>query len=122
MIRKALTELCNVSTDPEINSKNYLFGMEFIDNLFHVTNILKKHLTVDDITFLPSFKSQFICDEYQIPYTIDETNMKIIRFKSDLFLVNKELVLKIRTDLTESGHCSSTSYDDTTGIVTAYIK
>ena len=43
MIRKALTELCNVSTDPEINSKNYLFGMDFIDNLFHVTSILKKH-------------------------------------------------------------------------------
>ena len=122
MIRKALTELCNVSTDPEINSKNYLFGMDFIDNLFHVTSILKKHLTVDDITFLPSFKSQFICDEYQIPYTIDETNMKIIRFKSDLFLVNKELILKITTYLTESEHFSSTSYDDTTGIVTVYMK
>ena len=45
MIRKALTELCNVSTDPEINSKNYLFGMDFIDNLFHVTSILKKLLS-----------------------------------------------------------------------------
>ena len=63
--------------------------MDFIDNLFHVTSILKKHLTVEDITFLPSFKSQFICDEYQIPYTIDETNMKIIRF--NLNKVHKDI-------------------------------
>lgn len=122
MIRKALTELCNISSDPEVNSKNYMFGLDYIDNLFHVTTVLKKHLTVGDITFLPSFKSQFICDEYCIPYTIDETEMKIIKFKSDLFLVNKELELKIRTDLTESGHCTSTYFDGASGTVTVYLK
>lgn len=96
MIRKALKDICNISTDPEINTENYLDSLNFIDNLYKIIIILQEYCSVKQLHFLPSFKAMSITEKLGIPSEFKENELKIIKVKSNLFLEDIKLVEKIK--------------------------
>ena len=44
MLKKALKDICTISNDEEINTRNYLDSIDYIDNLYHAVGILKQNV------------------------------------------------------------------------------
>jgi len=104
MIRKALKNISDISTDEAINLENYLDAINYIDNLYHVASVIKRYISIKQINFLPSFKSKALCEKLGIQSDPDENEMRVIKFSSEAFLVDKELTTKLITDLEQIAH------------------
>ena len=89
MLRKALRDICNISTDENVNTENYLDCINYIDNLYHVVYTLKRTISIKKLTFLPSFKGKYICERLGIPSSPEENELKLIKVSSDIFRVDK---------------------------------
>lgn len=99
MIRRALKDISKISNDDTINTENYLDAINYIDNLYHVIAVLKRHISVKQITFLPSFKGKYICEKLGLPSTPEENDMRLLKVASDIFLVDKDITDKIIADM-----------------------
>lgn len=99
MIRRALKDISKISNDDAINTENYLDAINYIDNLYHVIAILKRHISVKQITFLPSFKGKYLCEKLGLPSTPEENDMRLLKVASDIFLVDKDITDKIIADM-----------------------
>jgi hypothetical protein len=95
MIRKALKDICKISTDENINTENYLDAINFIDNLYHAVSILKQDISIKKLIFLPSFKGKYVCEKIGLPADPDENELKILKISSDVFRVDTEITDKI---------------------------
>lgn len=101
MLRKALKEICKISSDETINTENYLNSINFIDHLYHTVSILKQDISVKKISFYPSFKSRMICERLGLPSEPEENELKLIKVASDLFRVDKDLTNRIKENMEE---------------------
>ena len=99
MISKALKDICMISNDDDINTKNYIDAINYIDNLYHTVYILKQSISIKKITFLPSFKGKYICEKLGILCDPEENELKVLKISSDAFRVDNELTKKITEDM-----------------------
>ena len=101
MLRKALRDICTISTDETINTENYLDSINYIDNLYHVVYTLKQSISIKKLTFLPSFKGRYICERLGIPSSPEENELKLIRVSSEIFRVDKNTSEKISNSMAQ---------------------
>ena len=79
MLKKALKDICTISNDEEINTRNYLDSIDYIDNLYHAVGILKQNVSIKKLTFYPTFKSKYICEKLGIPSFPEENELRLIK-------------------------------------------
>ena len=99
MIHKALKDICKISNDESINMENYLDAINYIDNLYHLESVLKRHVSIRQLSFLPSFKGKYLCERLGITSDPEENVMKVFRVTSDVFRVDDELTQKITDEM-----------------------
>jgi hypothetical protein len=98
-----LIEICNaittISEDGGINSDNYMEGINYIGNLYNVLNELKLVVSLENVTFLPTFKGYYTCNKHNIEGSEKESQMKLFKIKSSLFLEDKQIRSNIKEKL-----------------------
>ena len=96
MIGNILKEITSISaSDESLNTENYLDSLTYLDNLYKLIIILQKFLKLNDVEFLPSFKSRNISERLGLPSTAEENEMRYFKVKSDLFLGEQDLINSI---------------------------
>lgn len=87
MIKDILKDITTLSEDnEELNTENYIDSLNYLDNIYKILLSLQKFVSIQDLVFLPSFKSSSIAERLSIPTTAEENEMKYFIVKSDLFL------------------------------------
>lgn len=99
MLKKALKDICTISNDAEINTRNYLDSIDYIDNLYHAVGILKQNISIKKLTFYPTFKSKYICEKLGIPSFPEENELRLIKVSSEIFREDKKTTTKIMEKL-----------------------
>lgn len=94
---EAQNEITKISDNKEINERNYIESLPYISNLYLFLNAIKDTIyKKENIVFLPTFKGKYIVEELGIPSISEENEMRYFKLKSNLFLVDKEFVEKLR--------------------------
>lgn len=103
MLIKAQKEITRISDNEEINSINYMDSLNYISNLYLFINKFKTVISTSDVVFLPSFYGQNACETLHKEVYGKESEMKVLRLESSLFLVDKtvEKVKKVLTPICE---------------------
>lgn len=91
MLKKAIHSITKISDNDEINFNNYLDSLNYVSILYKFLNLLKLSVSDKSIVFLPSFKGKYIVETLRMSSTSKENEMKVIKIKSDLFLVDETL-------------------------------
>jgi len=99
MLKKALKDICTISNDEEINTRNYLDSIDYIDNLYHAVGILKQNVSIKKLTFYPTFKSKYICEKLGIPSFPEENELRLIKVSSEIFREDKKTTMQIMEKL-----------------------
>jgi hypothetical protein len=98
-----LIEICNaitaISKDENINSDNYMEGINYIGNLYNILNELKLVVSLENLTFLPTFKGYYTSEKFNIESSEKENQMKLFKIKSSLFLEDKQIRSNIKEKL-----------------------
>lgn len=98
MIIHAHKEIVHISENEDINMKNYLESLDYISNLYSFTNNLKKVISMKECVFLPTFVGRYVSQELNIDTDDKESEMKIFKITSKLFLeenVVKDIIEKM---------------------------
>lgn len=88
MLIKAQKEITKISENEDINSQNYLESLNYISNLYLFINKLKGIISTEDVKFLPSFYGMNTSLKMNLNLSGKETEMKILKLSSSLFLVD----------------------------------
>lgn len=83
---KAVTKISDVDSE---NLQNYLRSVNYISNLYRFQNYLKDVVPIDKVEFLPTFKDVYIAEYLGIETMTEENELRLIKVKSDLFLVDE---------------------------------
>jgi CRISPR/Cas system endoribonuclease Cas6 (RAMP superfamily) len=106
MLIKICNDITKISDDKDVNSQNYMEGLDHINNLYTFLNSLKLAVPLDEVKFLPSFKRKFIVEKLGITSTDKENEMKVFRVQSPLFIedkkkTNKKVLEKVTKELSK---------------------
>ena len=90
MLIKAQNQITRISEDSQINQQNYMDSLSYVSTLYLFINKLKTVVTAESVEFLPTFYGQNACMLMKIDRSGKETEMKVLKVKSPLFLVDAE--------------------------------
>jgi hypothetical protein len=100
MIKELLKQITIISDDENDNTENYLEALNYLDNVYNLLEILQNDISMEDVSFLPSFKSMYIAERLGIGSYAEENVLKYFKIKSSLFISDTELSKKIKMDCT----------------------
>lgn len=102
MLGNILKEITKISEDinSDDNTDNYLSALNYLDNLYKFISVMQKYASLSDLTFLPSYKDEYLVEKLGILSSAEENEMRLFIVKSPLFL-NKETYEKIKSDFSD---------------------
>jgi len=101
MLIKTCNIITRISDDPEINTQNYIEGLNYVNNLYTFLNALKLAIPLEKVDFLPSFKGKYVVEKLGIASTDKENEMKVFKVQSSLFLEDKKLFKLVSKEMSK---------------------